>query len=148
MAPVDAFSYITRAFRQTTPYIIGALKLLAHSYSAEDLNDKAWSLYAEFRPEVNEWGKRSQVHCQTILELRKKAAIFQSTAEVSQKLQEQNELPTVNHPAYIAGLDEPIPKKPRPLTVEEYEAILDQDDSFYSVNLHFVNTSSPHATQS
>jgi len=50
---------------------MGALRLLAESYTPEELNRKAWALYAEFRPEVNEWGKRSEVSCSKILALRK-----------------------------------------------------------------------------
>lgn len=50
---------------------MGALRLLAESYTPEELNGKAWGLYAQFRPEVNEWGKRSEVSCSKILALRK-----------------------------------------------------------------------------
>ena len=50
---------------------MGALKLLAESYSPGELNGKAWGLYTQFRPEVNEWGKRSEVSCSKILALRK-----------------------------------------------------------------------------
>ena len=50
---------------------MGALKLLAESYTPEELNRKAWALYTQFRPEVNEWGKRSEVSCRKILALRK-----------------------------------------------------------------------------
>ncbi|EEB90199.1 hypothetical protein MPER_11627 [Moniliophthora perniciosa FA553] len=37
----------------------------------QEINSKAWSLYCEFRPAVNEWGKRSEVKYSTILGLRK-----------------------------------------------------------------------------
>lgn len=50
---------------------MGALRLLAESYNPEELNGKAWALYTQFRPEVNEWGKRSEVSCNKILALRK-----------------------------------------------------------------------------
>jgi len=50
---------------------MGALRLLAESYTPEELNGKAWTLYAQFRPEVNEWGKRSEISCRKILALRK-----------------------------------------------------------------------------
>jgi hypothetical protein len=53
---------------------MGALRLLAESYTPEELNGKAWALYAQFRPEANEWGKRSEVSCDKILALRKKRA--------------------------------------------------------------------------
>jgi len=47
------------------------MRLLAESFSVEELNNVAWGLYAEFRPSVNEWGKRSEVRCSVILDLRK-----------------------------------------------------------------------------
>lgn len=72
--PSAAFSYISRAFRQTTSHFMGALRLLAESYTPEELNRKAWVLYTQFRPEVNEWGKRSEVSCSKILALRKQQA--------------------------------------------------------------------------
>ncbi|KAL0576922.1 hypothetical protein V5O48_005068 [Marasmius crinis-equi] len=71
--PSAAYGYISRSFRQTTPYITGSLRLLANSFTSQEINDKAWSLYIRFRPEVNEWGKRSQVKCLDILTLRKPA---------------------------------------------------------------------------
>jgi len=71
ISPSAAFQYITRSLRQTTPFIIGALKLLADSYMSHELNEKAWALYTGFRPEVNEWGKRSEICCLKILDLRK-----------------------------------------------------------------------------
>jgi hypothetical protein len=50
---------------------MGALRLLAESFTPGELNEKAWALYTQFRPEVNEWGKRSEVSCSKILALRK-----------------------------------------------------------------------------
>jgi len=70
--PGPAFSYISRSFKQTTPFIIGALRLLALSYPPNILNNIGWSLYLDFRPEVDGWGKRSQVKCDTILQLKHK----------------------------------------------------------------------------
>ena len=56
---------------------MGALRLLAESYTPEELNGKAWALYTQFRPEVNEWGKRSEVSCSKILALRKQQESLQ-----------------------------------------------------------------------
>ncbi|KAG2042350.1 hypothetical protein BDR03DRAFT_945113 [Suillus americanus] len=70
--PSTAFSYISRAFRQTTPYVMGALRLLAESFPPPELNNKGFGLYAEFRPDVDGWGKRGEVRCEQILSLRKK----------------------------------------------------------------------------
>ncbi|RDX55584.1 hypothetical protein OH76DRAFT_751615 [Lentinus brumalis] len=71
VAPTSAFSYITRALRQTAPHIVGALRLLAASYGPAELNEKGFSLYADFRPETDGWGQRGEVHCSKILSLRK-----------------------------------------------------------------------------
>ena len=132
VVPSVAFSYITRSFRQTTPYIMGALKLLAESYTSEELNQKAWSLYADFRPEVNEWGKRSEVKCSVILGLRKQKRIEDDLQPVNV------DKPVVNQesvPENASSSDEQKAKRPRFLTVEEYEAALDLDTTFDDVNL-------------
>lgn len=72
ISPSTAYTYIKQSLRQTTPFIIGAMRLLASTYTPKDLNFKGFSLYADFRPEVNEWGKRGEVRCKTILDLRNK----------------------------------------------------------------------------
>ncbi|KAI0307152.1 hypothetical protein B0F90DRAFT_1807827 [Multifurca ochricompacta] len=72
-SPAAAYGYITRALRQTTPAVLGAMYLLAQSYSDPmELNRMGFSLYADFRPDVNEWGKRGELRCETLLGLRKK----------------------------------------------------------------------------
>ncbi|TFK55947.1 hypothetical protein OE88DRAFT_1622012 [Heliocybe sulcata] len=70
--PSSAYSYITRSLRQTTPHIVGAMRLLAESYDPEELNRKGFGLYCDFRPEVGGWGERGEVKCEKILELRKR----------------------------------------------------------------------------
>lgn len=71
--PGAAYSYITRALRQTAPAVLGAMRLLAESYSDPmELNRVGFALYADFRPDVNGWGKRGELKCETLLGLRKK----------------------------------------------------------------------------
>jgi hypothetical protein len=71
-APGAAFSYITRALRQTAPAVLGAMRLLAESYDDPmELNRMGFALYADFRPDVNEWGGRGVLKCETILGLRR-----------------------------------------------------------------------------
>ncbi|KAJ6539423.1 hypothetical protein B0H19DRAFT_1178960 [Mycena capillaripes] len=129
--PSTAFSYISRALRQTTPHIIGALRLLAESFTPQEINAKAWGLYAEFRPEVNGWGERAEVKCETILGLRKKTSIVEPAGKVGAVVMtgdtttQQEEDP------------EPPHKKTRGLTLEEYEAALDQDTTFDEIDLDF-----------
>lgn len=50
---------------------MGALRLLAASFTPAELNAKGFSLYAEFRPHADGWGQRGEVRCSTILSLRK-----------------------------------------------------------------------------
>ncbi|KAH9006807.1 hypothetical protein EDB86DRAFT_2868408 [Lactarius hatsudake] len=58
-APGAAYGYITRALRQTAPAVLGAMRILAESYSDPmELNRVGFALYADFRPEVTGWGKR------------------------------------------------------------------------------------------
>lgn len=142
---MHAFSYISRSFRTATHHIIGALKLLADSYTPEELNRKGWSLYAEFRPMVNEWGSRSEIHCKNILDLRKKSS--ESTLETITKSQK----PTIHNEAQgllstIGDFTETPSKKAKILTVEEYEDMLDQDTTFDSVNLDFPDVASLRTT--
>lgn len=135
MQPSTAFSYISRALRQTTPHIVGALRLLAASFTPQELNDKGWSLYADFRPTVEGWGKRAEVRCDAILALRKQGRVqgalasggtggvdlladvvkFENNDVAQQKRTEEQE---------------PKHKKHRGLSLEEYEAELDEDTTF------------------
>ncbi|KAH9482724.1 hypothetical protein JR316_0004824 [Psilocybe cubensis] len=133
VAPGTAFSYISRSFRQTTPFIIGAMKMLADSYAPEELNARAWSLYAEFRPEVNEWGKRSEVQCMKILHLRKERPMESNRSAL------QTEKPAVSDD--LSHSKPHVQKKIKRLTWEEYEASLDQDVIYDDVNLDFPSIS-------
>ncbi|KAF6762290.1 hypothetical protein DFP72DRAFT_1148717 [Ephemerocybe angulata] len=103
--PMTAFGYISRSFRQNRPYVIGAMRLLAESYSPTELSTKGWSLYTEFRPAVDQWGKRSELSCSKILSLRKEGA--------------------------------PDSLSPATMSLEEYEAALDEDHTFDDVDLDF-----------
>ncbi|KAJ6628697.1 hypothetical protein B0H10DRAFT_1940108 [Mycena sp. CBHHK59/15] len=130
--PSTAFSYISRALRQTTPHIMGALRLLVESFTPQEINAKAWGLYAEFRPDVKGWGERSEVKCETILALRKKTKNVEPTKKAVVAIRIENN----------GGLKEegdlnpePPQKKIRSLTLEEYEAALDQDTTFYNIDL-------------
>ncbi|KAI9574735.1 hypothetical protein HD554DRAFT_93210 [Boletus coccyginus] len=119
--PSTAFSYISRAFRQTTPYIIGALRLLARSYPPQELNKTGFSLYADFRPTVCGWGERGEVRCERILSLRKRVGEEASDTHASEVQRvNQGPIPELSgkHPS----------KKARTFSVGEHEAtLLDED---------------------
>lgn len=121
--PSAAFSYISRAFRQTTPHMIGALRLLAESFSPQEINEKGWGLYCEFRPASEGWGQRAEVRCETILNLRTRNKI-PSTAK-RPKRGVEDIVKYENAGSMEEG--EPERKKPRGLTLEEYEAELDKE---------------------
>jgi len=130
--PSTAFSYIAKQLRQTTPYVIGALRLLAQSFASQEINSQAWGLYAEFRPEVTGWGERGEVKCETILNLRreKTSTTVHPAGKVAAIIENSAGKPEDENP-------EPPQKKIRSLTLEEYEAALDQDSTFDSVDLDF-----------
>jgi len=115
--PSTAFSYISRSFRQTTPHVVGALRLLAESYPPQELNKIGFSLYADFRPTVDGWGKRGEVRCEHILSLRKKGGDMSVTHASGPGRSDDQELSGEPHPS----------KKARPLSLEENEAALYED---------------------
>ena len=54
-----------------TPYLMGALVLLADAHSdPQALNRAAYSLYCDFRPESERWGGKGEVKLAAILGLR------------------------------------------------------------------------------
>jgi hypothetical protein len=123
--PGPAFAYISRAFRQTTPHIVGALQLLALSYEPKVLNERGFSLYADFRPQVDGWGKRGEVRCDTILALRlseTEAPVKDSDAMTVVKFEDYEEKPPL--------------KRQRHQTVEEFEAELDQEVVYSDIDLN------------
>jgi hypothetical protein len=82
--PGAAYSYITRALRQTAPAVLGAMRLLAESYSdPTELNRMGFALYADFRPDVDGWGKRGELRCETLLGLRKKATAVELDNQIA-----------------------------------------------------------------
>lgn len=111
MPPSSAYSYVINALKQTAPYIVGAMRLLASTFTPAELNQKGFGLYASFRPQVDSWGKRSTVKCTDILDLRKKPS----------------DSPTTKVEGSGVNQDKaPVPKSG--LSLEEYEAALEGDD--------------------
>lgn len=139
VTPASAFSYITRALRQTTPFVVGALRLLAESFLPEELNKRGYYLYADFRPEVSGWGGRGEVRCTNILKQRRKEPIPQQ----GQRIKMEDVVKVENDDGSTTLKDdasgESQPKRRRGMTLEEYEAALDADDTFASVDLDSLN---------
>ncbi|KAI6105781.1 hypothetical protein F5141DRAFT_1006834, partial [Pisolithus sp. B1] len=128
VSPSTAFSYISRSFRQTTPYVMGSLRLLAESYSPQRLNELGYSLYADFRPAVDDWGKRGELRCARILSLKETSApelaaeTSGDAAGPSDKLQ-MGTRQRGQHPTKKEGL----------FSLEEYEAT--NDAGFDNIDL-------------
>ncbi|KAI9063276.1 hypothetical protein FKP32DRAFT_1592727 [Trametes sanguinea] len=144
--PAAAFSYIARALRQTAPHIVGALRLLAASYPPAELNEKSFSLYAEFRPASEGWGQKGEVRCSTILALRKprgESPAHTDTASIDRLVKLEPEEPNV--PSGDAPqADEPAAKKAKlepksePQGMDEYDAALDDDALFNDFDLSSI----------
>ncbi|GAA6030061.1 hypothetical protein JCM8097_009236 [Rhodosporidiobolus ruineniae] len=73
--PSKAFAYVRSAFRQQLGAVIGAMRLLANSFTPADLNKHGYALYLDFRPEVEGWGKKGEVRMSTLLDLRRRPAV-------------------------------------------------------------------------
>lgn len=134
--PSTAFAYISRSFRQTVPHIVGAMRLVANTYTPDELNKKGFALYAEFRPEVDGWGKRAEVTCKRILSMRKATptcAPPKSNDELSavgtSKQAEEAETTSVT--------EAPQTKRVKTMTLEEYEKMLDDSALYDSLNFDF-----------
>ena len=131
--PVDAYKYITTSMKQTTPYIVGAMRLLAGSYEPEELNRKGSSLYCEFRPEIEPgksgWGKRGKVSCEVILKLRKERVDPKEEGTFGDFNEKVKPTPTTRHPLEMEGGLKgggPRPKRSRVDDTGE----LDEDELF------------------
>lgn len=116
---------------------MGAMRLLADNYASE-LNKVGWELYADFRPEVDGWGKRGQVSCDRILELRKKKRVAGAEEKEQVKkegkddlsLKEGRERGSEDMASEEDSKGNGRGKSPEPTTsVEEYEAALEDFDA-------------------
>ncbi|KAK0490930.1 hypothetical protein IW261DRAFT_1547212 [Armillaria novae-zelandiae] len=109
--PSSPFSYISRSFRQTTPHIIGALRLLAESFTPKELNNKGWALYTEFRPSVNAWGERSEVKCEIILNLRNPTVNAAEATGTSKEASSSDVVQVVQYEESASSADGPAQKR-------------------------------------
>jgi len=77
--PKSPFGYIQRSFRQTMPWAMGAMRLLADSFDdSAELNKRGYDLYCKFRPENERWGKKTEMRMESILQLRSKKSVRSS----------------------------------------------------------------------
>jgi hypothetical protein len=87
---------------------------------------------------VDGWGKKSEVRCETILGLRKEE---RNVNGVDLAGKESDGVDGVvkfdNNDKTTERVNEPERKKARVLSLEEYEAVLDQDSTFNDIDLNF-----------
>jgi len=132
--PATGYSYMARSFRQTLPFVMGAMRLLADSYTPQHLNEHGFGIYADFRPEVDGWGKRAEVRCDKILSLRKpRAPQIESkprpegpvSGETGADAGDNDTQSPKDPPSTEDTAEVPPTKRTKVMTVEEYEATLD-----------------------
>ncbi|WVQ96184.1 hypothetical protein IAU59_003287 [Kwoniella sp. CBS 9459] len=68
VGPGQAYLYITKAFKDYTPHVMGAMKLVADSYEPDELNRLGIHMYNEFKPDVAEWGQRGTLELAKVLD--------------------------------------------------------------------------------
>ncbi|GAA6054998.1 hypothetical protein JCM3770_000486 [Rhodotorula araucariae] len=157
--PAKAFAYMRGAFRQQLGAVIGAMRLLADSFSPKELNEKGYGLYLDFRPEVDGWGKKAELKMSTILDLRRflthagqetpPAADSEgdSTREVKQDKDGEGVVQVKREPedeadAALVGASPPVKKVKREEdeavtpggggAKDEFDALLDEDDDLFA----------------
>lgn len=138
--PNTAFTYIKNSFRQTTPFIVGALRLLANSFTPQEINERGWGLYTQFRPTSEGWGHRSEVRCATILALRQAPSVADEGHNGAENSGEQKATDVVKFEPVPDGEDDAgegreSKRAKGGMTLEEYEATLDEDHTFDDVSL-------------
>ncbi|WWC65664.1 uncharacterized protein I303_108285 [Kwoniella dejecticola CBS 10117] len=143
VGPGQGYLYITRTFKDYTPHVMGALKLVADSYEPEELNRIAGHLYNDFKPDVVEWGQRGTLELAKILDTVK-SPIDVPVEEEEEDVEDypvksdqidSSPIPQPKEESPLSPIPETKPlaeavneKKPKiGLSVEQYEDLLDSD---------------------
>ncbi|KAJ3896051.1 hypothetical protein GG344DRAFT_85526 [Lentinula edodes] len=143
--PSTAYAYLSRSLRQTMPFIMGALRLLVNSFNPQEINEKAWGLYTQFRPAGEGWGERSEVRCTTILALRKLPSSDGANEEQINPGAESEV--RYGEEANFTAEDRGSKRVKRGMTLEEYEAMLDEDHSFDNIDLDNLESIQTQSTK-
>ncbi|KIJ56871.1 hypothetical protein M422DRAFT_238464 [Sphaerobolus stellatus SS14] len=123
VSPSAAYKYITNAFHQTTGHVIGAMRLLAETYPPRELNRLGFSLYADFRPTVDGWGKKGELKCSNILAARR--------STTKDKEREGSDTGRYVIQSDTAEGERDAKKVKSGMSLEEYEAALDEHEQEY-----------------
>ncbi|WWD20101.1 hypothetical protein CI109_104575 [Kwoniella shandongensis] len=137
VGPSQAYLYITKTFKDYTPHVLGAMKVVADSYEPEELNRLGLHLYNDFKPDVVEWGQRGILELARVLETVKGPIVTDdekpripntSSPQVPSSDPIDGTLEIKDEPEREED-EEPRRKKVKvEMTVEEYEALLDAED--------------------
>ncbi|BEI88272.1 uncharacterized protein CcaverHIS019_0109900 [Cutaneotrichosporon cavernicola] len=145
--PSVGYLYITRALKDCAPHVLGAMQLVADSYEPEELNIAGTAIYSAFKPDVVEWGQRGGVAVADILDqIKTKAGDGKESGKEAEEETEANDDAEVKPPAtktpaspgsslspapsekeIALHADGPPGKRLKEMTLEEYEAMLDED---------------------
>jgi hypothetical protein len=98
---------------------MGALRLLAESYAPQDVNERGWGLYADFRPDVQGWGARGEVRCEKILGLRKPTPLPSVKNDAEGKTSGVDDVVRFEQTDEKPNVDEPADHKKSRLTLED-----------------------------
>ncbi len=75
--PASVERYLTSKLGEHLPALRAAMEALAHAYPPEELADKAYALYEQFRPEVPEgqkgWGAAGMLDLERIRQMARRA---------------------------------------------------------------------------
>lgn len=138
--PQTAFAYHKRSFHQQLGAVIGSLRLLAESYPPDELNEKGYGMYLNFRPETDGWGKKAEMKMSAILDLRKAMVETeqepegnpgQVKVEETTKSEVKEEDPKVQEDIAEVRSEEPPTKRPKlekEASPNPYDLAFDDDD--------------------
>ena len=100
------------------------MRLLAESFPVNELNEKGYGLYLEFRPDSEGWGKKAEVKLTTILDLRR----YLTHKDDKKVKVEDDDIKPVIQSATVAELAADSAKtSPSKSLDDELEAALDEE---------------------
>jgi hypothetical protein len=108
------------------------MRLVANSFPPNELNKHGFGIYADFRPQVEQWGGRSEVSCSKILGLRREPKNKKLLDESEDKAEEGEQVvPAVENAdvqVNLESIEGGSPKKQKTMQLEDYE------DAFNDIN--------------
>ncbi|BEI80468.1 hypothetical protein CcaverHIS002_0109970 [Cutaneotrichosporon cavernicola] len=130
--PSVGYLYITRALKDCAPHVLGAMQLVADSYEPEELNIAGTAIYSAFKPDVvesrprrgdgKESGKEAEEETEANDDAEVKPPATKTPASPGSSLS-----PAPSEKEIALHADGPPGKRLKEMTLEEYEAMLDED---------------------